>query len=109
LILHIPESLMPGDLPTSPHIIVQPGREKSINKTPVDRPKTGRSVTNGKGYAKKPTASRPAGTSKTWARDDDALLLRLYHAGKTLHDIAKVLERTPTAVQMRLRKLDPDA
>lgn len=109
LILHIPESLMPGDLPVSPHIIVQPGREKSINKTPVDKPNTGRSVTSGKGYAKKPVVSRPASATKTWARDEDELLLRLYHAGKTLHDIAKVLERKPTAVQMRLRKLDPDA
>ena len=109
LLLHIPESLMPGNLPDSPHVMVVPGREKPVNRPTVERSTSRPAATNGKVYTKKPVSSRPSGTSKTWSKDEDGLLLRLYHAGKTMHDIAKVLERTPTAVQMRLRKLDPDA
>jgi superfamily I DNA/RNA helicase len=106
--LHIPEILMPADLPASPHIIIQPGRDKPTIRSQVDTGRVRPSSNNGKGYAKKPVVSRPAGSTKTWTRDEDGLLLRLYQTGKSLHDIAKVLERTPTAVQMRLRKLNPD-
>jgi hypothetical protein len=109
LMLHIPESLMPGDLPSSPHVIVQAVRESAGGHVRAEAGRNRPAATNGKGYAKRSVTSRPSGTSKTWSKEEDALLLRLYHAGKTLHDIAKVLERTPTAVQMRLRKLDPDA
>lgn len=106
--VHIPEILMPADLPASPHIIIQPGRDKPTIRSQVDTGRVRPSSNNGKGYAKKPVVSRPAGSTKTWTRDEDGLLLRLYQTGKSLHDIAKVLERTPTAVQMRLRKLNPD-
>ena len=106
--LHIPEILMPADVPASPHIIIQPGRDKPTIRTQVDTGRVRPSSNNGKGYAKKSVVSRPAGSTKTWTRDEDGLLLRLYQTGKSLHDIAKVLERTPTAVQMRLRKLNPD-
>lgn len=106
--LHIPEILMPADMPASPHIIIQPGRDKPTIRTQVDTGRVRPSSTTGKGHAKKPVLSRPAGSNKTWTRDEDGLLLRLYQTGKSLHDIAKVLERTPTAVQMRLRKLNPD-
>ena len=109
LLLHIPESLMPGNLPDSPHVMVVPGREKPVNRPTVERATSRPAATNGKGYSKRPVSSRPSGTAKHWSKDEDGLLLRLYHAGKTLHDISKVLERTPTSVQMRLRKLDPDA
>jgi hypothetical protein len=106
--VHIPEILMPPDLSASPHIIIQPGRDKPTIRSQVDTGRVRPSSNNGKGYAKKPVVSRPAGSTKTWTRDEDGLLLRLYQTGKSLHDIAKVLERTPTAVQMRLRKLNPD-
>ena len=106
--VHIPEILMPPDLSASPHIIIQPGRDKPTIRSQVDTGRARPSSNNGKGYAKKPVVSRPAGSTKTWTRDEDGLLLRLYQTGKSLHDIAKVLERTPTAVQMRLRKLNPD-
>ena len=106
--VHIPEILMPPDLSASPHIIIQPGRDKPTIRSQVDTGRVVSSSNNGKGYAKKPVVSRPAGSTKTWTRDEDGLLLRLYQTGKSLHDIAKVLERTPTAVQMRLRKLNPD-
>lgn len=109
LLLHIPESLMPGDLPVSPHVIVQAVRESSGVRSRGEAGRPRSAGTNGKGYTKRTVSSRPSGTSKTWSKEEDGLLLRLYHAGKTLHDIAKVLERTPTSVQMRLRKLDPDA
>jgi hypothetical protein len=107
-VVQIPEFLMPADLPASPHIIIQPGRDKPTIRSQVDTGRVVSSSNNGKGYAKKPVVSRPAGSTKTWTRDEDGLLLRLYQTGKSLHDIAKVLERTPTAVQMRLRKLNPD-
>jgi ATP-dependent exoDNAse (exonuclease V) beta subunit len=109
LLLHIPESLMPGDLTASAHVIVQPGKEKTNSRPAVEKSKFRPAATNGKGYAKQPFTSRAASSNKNWTKDEDALLLRLYHAGKTLHEIATVLERKPTTVQMRLRKLDPDA
>lgn len=108
LLVHVPDSLMPGNVASSPHIIVTPGRDSSGQSSRREAGHTKPTVSSGNGYSKKSPPSRPSGSNRTWPRDDDALLLRLYHTGKTLHDIAKVLERTPTAVQMRLRKLDPD-
>lgn len=41
-----------------------------------------------------------------WADEEDACLTQLFRAGKTVQQIAETLQRQPSAIRSRLKKLD---
>jgi hypothetical protein len=51
---------------------------------------------------KKPKKNMPANAGKPWAKEDEDLLVKLYHSGTTKRDICKTLQRTESGVAARL-------
>ena len=51
---------------------------------------------------KKHKKSMPANTGKPWTKEDEDLLVSLYHSGTPKRDICKTLQRTESGVAARL-------
>lgn len=51
---------------------------------------------------KKPKKNTPANAGKPWTKEDEELLVSLYHSGTLKRDICKTLQRTETGVAARL-------
>jgi hypothetical protein len=51
---------------------------------------------------KKPKKNMPANTGKPWAKEDEDLLVSLYHSGTSKKDICNTLQRSETGVAARL-------
>lgn len=51
---------------------------------------------------KKPKKNLPANAGKPWAREDENLLVNLFHSGSSKKDICKTLQRTESGVAARL-------
>ena len=51
---------------------------------------------------KQPKKNSPANAGKPWAKEDEDLLVSLYHAGTSKRDICKTLQRTESGVAARL-------
>ena len=47
----------------------------------------------------------PANAGKPWTKDDEDLLVSLYHSGTSKKDICKTLQRTATGIAARLVRL----
>jgi hypothetical protein len=52
--------------------------------------------------AKKRTKNLPANVGKPWTKEDEDLLISLYHSGTPKRDICKTLQRTESGVAARL-------
>ena len=55
---------------------------------------------------KKPKKNMPANAGKPWNKEDESLLVSLYHSGTPKKDICKALQRTESGVAARLVHLD---
>lgn len=51
---------------------------------------------------KKPKKNMPANAGKPWTKEDEDLLISLYHSGTPKRDICKTLQRTESGVAARL-------
>jgi len=114
--IRLPESLLPKDFPPSPLIqLVKTKKQeekKDTSTTPSLTSSFGKSwskagTTNGKAPAKTFTELRRSFKEalKPWTRTCDEELLELFRQELSIYDIARQMERQPSAVQSRLRKL----
>ena len=55
---------------------------------------------------KKPKKNLPANTGKPWTKDDDNLLINLYHSNASKENICDTLQRTTTGIAARLVRLN---
>ena len=53
----------------------------------------------------KPKKELPAKTGKPWTKEDDQLLVNLYHSDTPKEDICNTLQRSPSGVAARLVRL----
>lgn len=51
---------------------------------------------------KKPKKNLPANAGKPWTKEDEDLLVKLYHSGAAKGDICKTFQRTETGIAARL-------
>ena len=51
---------------------------------------------------KKPRRNAPANAGKSWTKEDEALLVRLYHSGTPKQEICQTLQRSESGVAARL-------
>ena len=51
---------------------------------------------------KKPKKNIPENAGKPWTKENEDLLVKLYHSGATKRDICKTLQRTESGVAARL-------
>lgn len=51
---------------------------------------------------KKPKKNIPANAGMSWTKEDEDLLVKLYHSGAAKRDICKTLQRTESGVAARL-------
>ena len=51
---------------------------------------------------KKPKKNLPANAGKPWPKEDEDLLVKLYHSGAAKGDICKTLQRTESGIAARL-------
>lgn len=109
--VRLPETLLPKDFPPSP--LVQLVKVKK-DPDPRDTPQGGAPYR--KGWSKASNGKEPARSYtevrrsfkdayKPWTRAADEELLELYRQDLSIADIARQMERQPSAIMSRLRKL----
>lgn len=54
-------------------------------------------------YLERLANGRPAREGKTWSKKEEAMVRRLKREGRSVHEIADVVERSVAAIEMRLR------
>ncbi len=102
-VLHIPEALVPEDVPDSPHIVI----EKRPEPPPAESPFL-RQLRTKKNSAQKESAGRykrPGSSLQPWSKELDRELVELYLAGASVAEIAGSFGRTRGLIVARLKKL----
>lgn len=90
--LIIPSSVASPASDPSPHIIVLTD--------------TRRSNRSGTPYSRSGSQPKPRAADRKWTDTDDRQLTHMYEEGKTLKDMVLHFERSASAIQMRIRKLN---
>jgi hypothetical protein len=90
--LIIPSSVASPASDPSPHIIVLTD--------------TRRSNRSGTPYSRSGSQPKPRAAERKWTDTDDRQLTHMYEEGKTLKDMVLHFERSASAIQMRIRKLN---
>ena len=90
--LIIPSSVASPASDPSPHIIVLTD--------------TRRSNRSGTPYSRSGSQPKPRAADRKWTDSEDRQLTRMYEEGKTLKDMVLHFERSASAIQMRIRKLN---
>ena len=113
--IRLPETLLPRDFPPSPHIQLVTVKKESDKEAPnghsrfaASRNNWGKSkTTSGKAPSRSYTELRRSFKEayKPWTRAADDELLERYRQDGSIANIARQMERQPSAIRARLRKL----